>query len=129
MCPHAENASHKMTLPIPLIDHVVVNVRDELDEAADRWTRLGFQLTPRGHHTLGSSNNLAILGTDYIELLGVAPGANRTDVLDWPAGLNGLVFKTNDSDSLYGTLSEAGAPVLPAPGLLPPRRHGRGQNR
>ena len=102
-----------MTLPIPLIDHVVVNVRDRLDEASDLWTRLGFQLTPRGHHTLGSSNNLAILGTDYIELLGVTPDANRTDVLDWPAGLNGLVFKTIDSDRLYATLSEAGAPVLP----------------
>ena len=102
-----------MTLPVPLIDHVVVNVRDGLDQAAGLWTRLGFQLTPRGHHTLGSSNNLAILGTDYIELLGVAPGANRTDVLDWPAGLNGLVFKTADSDRLYATLSEAGVPVLP----------------
>ena len=39
--------------------------------------------------------------------------AGRTDVTDWPAGLNGLVFKTNDSDGLYDTLSEAGAPVLP----------------
>lgn len=103
-----------MTLPIPLIDHVVVNVRESLDEAAARWTQLGFQLTPRGHHTLGSSNNLAILGTDYIELLGVMPGgAGRTDVLDWPAGLNGLVFKTTDSERLYATLSDTGAPVLP----------------
>ena len=103
-----------MTLPIPLIDHVIVNARDGLDDCAALWTRLGFQLTPRGHHTLGSSNNLAVLGTDYIELLGVMPGAaGRTDVTDWPAGLNGLVFKTNDSDELYDTLSEAGAPVLP----------------
>ena len=103
-----------MTLPIPLIDHVIVNARDALDDSAALWTRLGFQLTPRGHHTLGSSNNLAILGTDYIELLGVMPGtADRTDVLEWPAGLNGLVFKTTDSDTLYNTLTEAGAPVLP----------------
>jgi hypothetical protein len=103
-----------MTLPIPLIDHVIVNARDALDDSAALWTRLGFHLTPRGHHTLGSSNNLAILGTDYIELLGVQPGgAGRTDVLDWPAGLNGLVFKTSDSDHLYNTLTQAGAPVLP----------------
>ena len=102
-----------MTLPIPLIDHVIVNARDALDDAAALWTRLGFQLTPRGHHTLGSSNNLAVLGTDYIELLGVQAGAQRTDVLDWPAGLNGLVFKTLDSDAVHAALSGAGAPVLP----------------
>ena len=103
-----------MPLPIPLIDHVVVNVRDHLDDAAALWTRLGFQLTPRGHHTLGSSNNLAILGTDYIELLGVEPGADRTDVMTWPAGLNGLVFKTIDSDATYSELVDAGVPVLPS---------------
>lgn len=103
-----------MALPVPAIDHVVVNVRDKLDEAAAIYHRLGFALTPRGHHTLGSSNNLAILGTDYIELLGVVPGVgDRTDVLDWPAGLNGLVFKTFDSDGAYAALHDAGVPVLP----------------
>src|ERR1700712_4221331 len=101
-------------LPVPAIDHVVVNARDRLDEAAAIYHRLGFTLTPRGHHTLGSSNNLAILGTDYIELLGVVPGVgNRTDVLDWPAGLNGLAFKTFDSDATFAALQDAGAPVLP----------------
>lgn len=100
--------------PIPVIDHVVINARDRLDEAAATYHRLGFSLTPRGHHTLGSVNNLAILGTDYLELLGVPPGADgRTDVLDWPAGLNGLVFKTFNSDRAFAALQEAGMPVLP----------------
>ena len=100
--------------PVPVIDHVVINARDRLDEAAALYHRLGFLLTPRGHHTLGSINNLAILGTDYIELLGVVPGVgNRTDVLDWPAGLNGLVFKTFDSDGTFTALQGAGVPVLP----------------
>ncbi len=100
--------------PVPVIDHVVINARDRLDEAAALYHRLGFLLTPRGHHTLGSINNLAILGTDYIELLGVVPGVgNRTDVLDWPAGLNGLVFKTFDSDGTFMALQGAGVPVLP----------------
>jgi len=101
-------------IPLPVIDHVVINARDRLDEAAAVYHRLGFALTPRGHHTLGSSNNLAILGTDYIELLGVVPGVgNRTDVLDWPAGLNGLVFKTFDGDATFAALQGAGVPVLP----------------
>ena len=101
-------------LPVPTIDHVVINVRDRLDEAAAIYTRLGFALTPRGHHTLGSSNNLAMLGTDYLELLGVVPGGgNRTDVLDLPAGLSGLAFKTFDSDATTTALQRAGLPALP----------------
>ncbi len=77
------------------IDHVVINVLDRLDEAADTFRRLGFALTPRGHHTLGSSNNLAILGTDYLELLGFEPGRGNARPELWasPPGLGGLVFK------------------------------------
>ena len=107
--------------PVPAIDHVIINARDRLDEAAAIYERLGFALTPRGHHSLGSSNNLAILGTDYIELVGVMPGADdRTDVLDWPAGLNGLVFKTFDSDGAYAALQDAGVPALPPQALARP---------
>lgn len=103
-----------MILPVAVLDHVVVNALDQLDAVAEVYRRLGFTLTPRGHHTLGSSNHLAVFGTDYLELLGVEPGpGNRTDVLDWPAGLNGLVFKTFDADGVYATLHGAGVPVLP----------------
>ncbi len=103
-----------MHLPVPTLDHVVINARDRLDGMAGLYQRLGFTLTPRGHHTLGSTNNLAMFGTDYLELLGVEHSAgSRTDVLDWPAGLNGLVFKTFSSDDAYATLKDAGVPVLP----------------
>ncbi len=103
-----------MIHPVPAIDHVVINALDRLDAVAALYERLGFTLTPRGHHTLGSSNNLAILGTDYIELLGVEPGVgNRTDVLEWPPGLNGLVFKTFDSDGVFAALQAEGVAVLP----------------
>ena len=120
------------TLPVPLIDHVIVNARDELDDMAALWTRLGFHLTPRGHHTLGSSNNLAILGTDYIELLGILPerqpaGGGRTDVLDWPAGLNGLVYKTLDSDGVHAALTAAGTSVLPPQAFSRPVDMGHGR--
>lgn len=101
-------------LPVPTLDHVVVNVRDGMEQAAAQYRRLGFSLTPMGRHTLGSINHLAMFGTDYLELLGVPPeGGQRTDVLDWPAGLNGVVFGTDDSDALHATLAAAGAPVLP----------------
>ena len=38
-------------------------------------------MTPRGYHTLGSMNHLAILGSEYLELIAAAPGddASRRD--------------------------------------------------
>jgi len=101
-------------LPVPTLDHVVVNVRDGMEQAAAQYRRLGFTLTPLGRHTLGSINHLAMFGTDYLELIAVPPGgAPGTDVLDWPAGLNAVVFGTDESDALHATLAAAGAPVLP----------------
>jgi len=101
-------------LPVPTIDHVVVNVRDRLDEAVETYRRLGFTMTPRGYHTLGSMNHLAIFGTDYLELIAAQPGdARRTDILDWPLGLNGLVFGTEESAAVYAALDAAGLPVEP----------------
>ena len=101
-------------LPIPTLDHVVVNVRDRLDAALDRYCRLGFTMTPRGFHTLGSMNNLAILGTEYLELIAAAPGdARRTEILTAPLGLNGLVFGTEDSAAVYAALNATGVPVEP----------------
>lgn len=78
-----------------VIDHVVVNVRTGLDQAQAQWEALGFRLTPRGHHSLGSSNNLAIFGSDYLELLGIEPGrtVTRRELLDHPLGLTGLALK------------------------------------
>jgi len=63
-----------MIFPVPTLDHVVINVRDRIDEGADTFRRLGFTLTPRGYHTLGSMNHLAMFGTDYLELIAAPPG-------------------------------------------------------
>jgi len=101
-------------LPVPTIDHVVVNVRDQLDEAVETYRRLGFTMTPRGHHTLGSMNHLAIFGTDYLELIAAQPGdTRRAEIFDWPIGLNGLVFGTEDSAAVYTALDAAGVAVEP----------------
>ncbi len=103
-----------MTLPMPTLDHVVVNVRDRLDAAVEVYRRLGFTMTPRGTHTLGSINHLAILGTEYLELLGARTGdTGRPEILGSPIGLNGLVFATADSASVYSALDGAGVPVEP----------------
>jgi hypothetical protein len=103
-----------LPLPVPTLDHVVVNVRDQIDLGADTYRRLGFTLTPRGYHTLGSMNHLAMFGTDYLELIAAPAGeTRRPDVLETPAGLNGLVFGSEDSAATYAALHEAGVPIEP----------------
>jgi hypothetical protein len=98
-----------MPLPIPTLDHVVINVRDQIEAGADTFRRLGFTLTPRGYHTLGSMNHLAMFGTDYLELIAAPPGdTRRPDILGTPFGLNGLVFGTEDSAGVHAALVEAG---------------------
>lgn len=99
--------------PLPTLDHVVINVRDRIDEGEETFRRLGFTLTPRGYHSLGSMNHLAIFGTDYLELIAAPPGdTRRPEILGSPEGLNGLVFGTEDSTSVHAALSDAGVPVL-----------------
>lgn len=97
-----------MSKPEAVVDHVVINVADRLDEAQNLFQRLGFALTPRGHHSLGSSNHLAIFGENYLELLGYEPGneKKRRDLWLVPLGLSGLVWKTRDSDAIYHHLTE-----------------------
>src|SRR5205807_10427334 len=85
----------------PVLDHVVIDVRDRIDEAVRCFQSLGFQLTPRGRHTLGSVNHLAMFATDYLELLGFAADAIRPEIMRFPVGLNGLVFKTGNADSVH----------------------------
>lgn len=118
-----------MTLPVPTLDHVVINARDEMDRAADIYRRLGFLLTERGYHSLGSMNHLAMFGTDYLELIAVPKGATsgRLDLLDYSYGLNGLVFGSEDSAVTYGALSKAGVPVEPPVEFTRPVKYAGGQ--
>jgi hypothetical protein len=101
-------------MPGATLDHVVIDTRDRIDEAAQAYQALGFQITPRGHHTLGSSNNLAIFGTNYLELLGFGQaGARRPDLAAFPVGLNGLVFKTDSADDTAAHALRSGVPASP----------------
>ena len=103
-----------MPLPPPVLDHVVIDVRDRMDEAARTFAALGFHLTPRGYHTLGSMNHLMMFRADYLELLGFSEtGASRPELAPFPVGLNGLVFKTGDADQVHAHAAAAGLPILP----------------
>ena len=104
-----------MALPVATLDHVVINARDDMDRAADVYRRLGFTLTERGYHSLGSMNHLAMFGTDYLELIALPKGATsgRLELLTYPTGLNGLVFGSEDSAITYDALRNAGLPFDP----------------
>jgi Glyoxalase-like domain len=99
----------ELASPVPTIDHVVVNVRDRIEEGAATYRRLGFTLTPRGYHSLGSMNHLAIFGTDYLELIAVPAGnTSRSEIMSAPQGLNGLVFASEDAAATHAALDAAG---------------------
>ena len=91
----------------------MIAVRD-LDVAAARFAALGFTLTPRGFHSIGSQNHCVMLRSTYIELL-AAPVAHAW--LDYYRGflerqgdgLAAIALATDDADRTYADLEEQGA--------------------
>ncbi len=87
----------------------MIAVRD-LDAAATDFKKLGFTLTPRGHHSIGSRNHCIMLPATYIELL-VAPVAHPW--LDhyraFGEGLAAIALATEDADATYAQLKAKGA--------------------
>lgn len=92
------------------IDHVVIAVSD-LDSTQDTFMRMGFTLTPRGHHTLGSKNHCVMFGQDYFELLMVPqrlPGREYYhDFARIGDGLAAIALKTDNARGAFGELADA----------------------
>ncbi|HEY1386642.1 MAG TPA: VOC family protein [Dongiaceae bacterium] len=94
------------------IDHTLVGVRD-LETARERWSRLGFTVTPRGRHIgWGTGNYCVMLEEGYIELLGIVDPAqfsnNLDRLLEKREGLLGLAFATHDANASRDALAAAG---------------------
>jgi catechol 2,3-dioxygenase-like lactoylglutathione lyase family enzyme len=98
------------------IDHVVIVVRD-LQRAANAYARLGFTLTPRGEHSLGSQNHCIMFGRDYIELLAVPQPhpalAYYRDFLSHGEGLAAIALASRDARAAHAELAAAGVRVEP----------------
>jgi len=98
------------------IDHVVIAVAD-LDLAAADFKRLGFTLTPRGRHTMGSENHCAMFPDDYVELLAVPADHPVTryysDFLAHGDGLAALALKTDDATGFHAELASSGINAAP----------------
>lgn len=97
------------------LDHLVINTHFEMNAAHTIFEQLGFTLTPRGRHSLGSINHLMVFENDYLELLGLPSdgGPLREEVLSSPVGIDGLVFKTTDAAHTHQSLQAAGFAVQP----------------
>ncbi|HSV29226.1 MAG TPA: VOC family protein [Candidatus Omnitrophota bacterium] len=97
------------------LDHPVIAVRD-LDAAAETFRRLGFALTPKGHHPeWGTANCCAMFGQDYVELLAAeGSGAEAERVRAFTAkgeGMIGLSLSTQDGAAAVAALRKAGIDV------------------
>jgi glyoxalase-like protein len=104
------------------LDHVVINVLFDMDGAAALMSQLGFTVTPRGHHSLGSINHLMMFDGHYLELIGLPSGTDllRRELLESPRGLNGLVFQAGDVDACLNTLRRSGLSMLEPQGFSRP---------
>ena len=93
------------------LDHVVILVRD-LDRARDTYERLGFALTPRGYHSLGSQNHCIMFERDYIELMAVPkphPAFQYfSDFLARGEGVGAIALATDDADAAHAEIASAG---------------------
>lgn len=95
------------------VDHVVMVVRD-LDAARATFRAMGFTVTPRGRHTLGSQNHCVMFGDDYIELL-MSPAENPhparqyyTDFAVEGEGMAAIALKTDNAKAAYTELLWSG---------------------
>jgi catechol 2,3-dioxygenase-like lactoylglutathione lyase family enzyme len=105
------------------IDHVVIAVRN-LDEAADFYRRLGFQVGARNLHPWGTENRLIQFGSSFVELITVGAHANLIpphdrrrfsfgafirDYLQQREGLAMLALSSNNAQRDAALFAESGA--------------------
>lgn len=114
------------TVPSGALDHLVINTRFGTDEAQTLFEGLGFTLTPRGHHSLGSINHLALFNGGYLELIGLPQGTDRLrqEILDSPVGIDGLVAATRDAQACHDAWTAQGLRVQPVQQFSRPVEYG-----
>lgn len=97
------------------LDHLVINSHFSLDQSATLFAELGFTLTPRGYHSLGSINHLIMFDDHYLELIGLPNQTEplRPELLDNPPGIDGLVFASHDAAQTWQDMQDAGFALQP----------------
>jgi hypothetical protein len=106
------------------LDHAVILVKD-LDRASETYARMGFTLTPRGFHSLGSQNHCIMFGSDYLELMAlppVPPAAFQyfAGFLAKGEGVGALALATDDAKAAHADFVAAGIAAEPPLALSRP---------
>ena len=106
------------------IDHAVILVHD-LDRARDTYQRMGFTLTPRGFHSLGSQNHCIMFEHDYLGLMALPPEPPAAfqyfaDFLARGEGVGALALATDDAAGAHAALGQAGIASEPPLALSRP---------
>ena len=91
-------------------DHLVIMARDQMCLVAKQFSDLGFRLSAKSTHNLGSSNQLIVLDSTYLEILGWEEGTvpQRAEIANLAFGLDALVFRTSNAEACFNALKEAG---------------------
>lgn len=97
------------------LDHLVINTHYDIDAAQALLEALGFIVTPRGYHTLGSVNNLVVLAGGYLELIGQPRNSTkiRQEILDSSIGIDGLVYAVEDVQACHDNWIAMGLDAQP----------------
>jgi len=112
------------------IDHIVINTRDRIDQVVACFERMGFIVTPRSYHTVGSINHTIVFKTDYLELLGHLGDKqreHRPELVQAPARLMATILKAHDADQVRATLMTRGLTPRPVFNLSRPIDLGNGK--
>lgn len=91
-------------------DHLVIMARDQISLVAKQFSDLGFRLSAKSTHNLGSANQLIVLDSTYLEILGWEAGTipQRAEIANLAFGLDALVFRTTNAEACFNALKEAG---------------------
>ena len=91
-------------------DHLVIMARDQISLVAKHFSDLGFRLSAKSTHNLGSANQLIVLDSTYLEILGWEAGTipQRAEIANLAFGLDALVFRTSNAEACFNALKEAG---------------------
>jgi hypothetical protein len=97
------------------LDHVVINVGSDLDAAATVLGKMGFVVSERGHHSIGTANHIVVFDDTYLELIGL-PADFAGPAPIWlvapPRGLKALALKAQDARDLKRALQRRGIATL-----------------
>jgi len=103
-------------------DHLVFIARDKINLFFHFFLKMGFKLSNRYEHNLGSSNHLIILEDSYLEILGWESGSlpKRQEIANLSIGIDALVFRTEDAFLCHSDLIQRGFSPNPVQELSRP---------